>query len=221
MAKIKFLKGAKAGEESPLPEQGVIIGRGVSCDIQILDTMISEEHVNLSAVVAEVLDGLQLRLDETGSRVEICELPTVPGNATRLFQLFQNLLSNAIKFHSDERPPVVKIEIKEEPDCWRFFVIDNGIGMDPKFSDRIFMLFQRLHARTEYEGTGIGLAVCKKIVATHGGEIGVECEGDIGTTFWFTLPKLADSIDEIEPAADRTRTASERISDQSPKSRYL
>jgi light-regulated signal transduction histidine kinase (bacteriophytochrome) len=105
----------------------------------------------------------------------------------QLTQLFQNLVGNALKFRSADPP---RIHVGAEPDAgsWRFHVRDNGIGLDPKFADRIFEVFQRLHTRTEYPGTGIGLAMCRKIVQRHGGRIWVESAPGNGATFYFTLP---------------------------------
>ena len=111
------------------------------------------------------------------------------GDATQLVQLFQNLLANAIKFHRPGVAPRVSLSAQAGAEGWRFAVTDNGIGIAPEYFERIFALFQRLHGRTEYPGTGIGLALCKKIVERHGGHIGVESEPGRGSTFWFTLPR--------------------------------
>jgi signal transduction histidine kinase len=113
-------------------------------------------------------------------------LPTVSGNPTHLFQLFQNLVANAVKFRG-KADPVVRISAQADGNCWQFAVADNGIGIERKDFDRIFQVFQRLHGK-EYPGTGIGLALCKKIVERHGGRIWVESAPGSGTTFLFTLP---------------------------------
>jgi light-regulated signal transduction histidine kinase (bacteriophytochrome) len=107
---------------------------------------------------------------------------------TQLTQLFQNLLSNAIKFRS-EAPCRISIEASQKADAWLFTVQDNGIGLDPQYAERIFVIFQRLNNRVDYPGTGIGLAVCKKIVERHGGSIWVQSEPGQGATFYFTLPE--------------------------------
>jgi light-regulated signal transduction histidine kinase (bacteriophytochrome) len=118
-------------------------------------------------------------------------LPTVLADEGQLVQLFQNLIGNAIKFCGAEKP---LIQVRGEPDgtAWTFSVRDNGIGIDPQFAERIFVIFQRLHSREEYPGTGIGLALCKKIVERHGGRIWVESQPGQGATFCFTLPRSVE-----------------------------
>jgi len=149
---------------------------------------IDEEPVDCNTLVEEVLSVLQVSIREAQARFQISALPTLyHANSTRIFQLFQNLISNAIKFRG-EQSPVIEIAAHEEEGFWHFSLRDNGIGFEPRFAERIFMLFQRLHTRAEYEGTGIGLALCKKIVTTHGGDIRVETQVGEGTTFYFSLP---------------------------------
>jgi signal transduction histidine kinase len=111
----------------------------------------------------------------------------VRADSVQLTQVLQNLISNALKFHGG-KPPQIEVSAERRNHEWFFRVRDNGIGIDPKHFDRIFVLFQRLHTRQEYAGTGMGLAICKKIIERHGGRIGVESSPGIGSTFWFTLP---------------------------------
>ena len=107
---------------------------------------------------------------------------------TQLVQLFQNLIGNALKFCKDPAPRV-RVEAAHEAGWWRFSVTDNGIGIEPEYRAQLFVIFKRLHTRREYPGTGIGLAVCKRIVERHGGQIGIESAPGGGTVFWFTLPE--------------------------------
>jgi light-regulated signal transduction histidine kinase (bacteriophytochrome) len=116
------------------------------------------------------------------------KLPAVKGNKTQILQLFQNIIGNAIKYRSN-MAPVIDISFEEEKSFYKFAISDNGIGIDPKFFHKIFIIFQRLHNRDEYSGTGIGLAICKKIIDKHGGKISVASTPGQGSTFYFTLPK--------------------------------
>jgi two-component system, chemotaxis family, sensor kinase Cph1 len=113
----------------------------------------------------------------------------VPADGNQLVQLFQNLIGNAIKYRNPDQPPRIKITTREQEAEWEFLVGDNGVGFDPQHAQRIFQIFQRLHTSREYPGTGIGLAICKKIVEHHGGRIWVETEPGRGSSFFFTLPK--------------------------------
>ena len=132
------------------------------------------------------LDGLQQLIRDTGATIEIAPLPTVMADEVQLRLLFQNLLGNAIKFRS-ERSPRIRIAARRFGDKYRFSVTDNGIGIDPRYAVRIFQMFQRLHARGVYDGSGIGLAIAQRIVERHGGRIWLGAEEDPGTTFYFTL----------------------------------
>jgi PAS domain S-box-containing protein len=138
-------------------------------------------------IIQEALANLEVAIEESGAKITCDLLPTVSADATQLTQLFQNLIGNAIRFRS-EKPPEIHISAAHRDDNWLFSVRDNGIGMESQYFDRIFVIFQRLHTRAEYAGTGIGLAICKKIVERHGGRIWVESELDKGSTFFFTLP---------------------------------
>jgi len=147
------------------------------------------EPVDLNKVLTEVLSDLHLRIQETGALIEVPAFPVVAGDPTQLRQLFQNLLGNALKYHRTGVPPVVSITVEPSTDSpCRFVVRDNGIGFEPRHAEKIFEIFQRLHGRGEFEGTGIGLAICRKIVARHGGTITAEgCPGE-GATFTITFP---------------------------------
>jgi PAS domain S-box-containing protein len=146
------------------------------------------EPINCTTILKDVLTDLAVTMQESSAVVTADSLPTVLGDRTQLRQLLQNLISNAIKFRREE-PPVVHISAEPQEDFWLFTVRDNGIGIDPQFAERIFVLFQRLHSRQEYPGTGIGLAICKKIVERHAGRIWVESHLGEGSTFYFTLPR--------------------------------
>jgi light-regulated signal transduction histidine kinase (bacteriophytochrome) len=139
------------------------------------------------AVLEKVLAGLQVAVTECGARVTHDPLPTVLGDDIQLGQLLQNLIGNAIKYR-DSRLPEVHVSCRQQEADWVFSVRDNGIGIGAQYGERIFQIFQRLHTRSEYEGTGIGLALCKKIVDRHGGRIWVESELGKGSTFYFTIP---------------------------------
>ncbi|MEW6635417.1 MAG: PAS domain S-box protein [Actinomycetota bacterium] len=139
-----------------------------------------------NAAFAAARDNLSVTIRETGAQVRAESLPIVLGDEIQLVQLFQNLISNAIKFRREE-PPRVRVAARRRDGEWLFSVSDNGVGIERQYAERIFVIFQRLHNRSEYGGTGIGLAVCKKIVERHGGRIWVESEPGRGSTFYFTL----------------------------------
>jgi PAS domain S-box-containing protein len=145
------------------------------------------EPTDTDAIVRRVLSTLAPAIEESGASVTSDELPTVVADAGQLGQLFQNLIGNAIKFRGTE-PPRVHVSAERQPGEWVFSVSDNGIGIAPEFMERIWIIFQRLHSRAEYPGTGIGLAICKKIVERHGGRIWVDSEPGRGSTFRFTIP---------------------------------
>jgi light-regulated signal transduction histidine kinase (bacteriophytochrome) len=139
-------------------------------------------------VLEAALANLQLAITESQAIItHDYPLPIVLADETQLLQLFQNLIGNALKFRA-EQPPEVHIAAEARNNEWLFSVRDNGIGLEPQYAERIFVIFQRLHTREEYPGTGIGLAICKRIVERHGGHIWVESQPGQGTTFYFTLP---------------------------------
>jgi PAS domain S-box-containing protein len=143
--------------------------------------------VDAQEVFERALTNLQVALENSGASVTSDALPTVTADDSQLERLFQNLIGNAVKYHGAE-PPRVHVSAQQNGKEWLFSVRDNGIGIDPHFAERVFEIFQRLHSRSEYEGTGIGLALCKKIVERHGGRIWVESELEKGATFYFTIP---------------------------------
>ncbi|MEO1671077.1 MAG: ATP-binding protein [Cyanobacteria bacterium J06631_2] len=154
-----------------------------------VDSQDSEFKITDSGVALEkALTNLQRRIRDSNAEIIVADsLPILKADTTQLMQLFQNLIVNAIKFRSTA-PPKIEIGIERLEDEWLFSVKDNGIGIDPQFSDRIFVIFQRLHTRDEYPGTGMGLAICKKIIECHRGKIWVESELETGSTFYFTIP---------------------------------
>lgn len=170
---------------------------------------VAQVSVDCNAVMQEVLQTLSSAIEESGAAVTFGALPAVWGDRTQMVQLFQNLVGNAIKFRGQEAP-VISVLAEEADPYWLFSVSDNGIGIDSESAEQIFAVFQRLHARTEYPGSGIGLAICKKIVERGGGRIWVESQPGSGSTFKFTMPlhdsKQDSSVeqkgvpDEIGPA---------------------
>ena len=145
------------------------------------------EPTDSELVLDQVLSNLDLYIKENKATVSYGSLHKVVADSTQLSQVFQNLIINGIKFHS-EKAPIINICAEKKAKEWAFSVQDNGIGIDPQYSERIFEVFKRLHNKEEYPGTGIGLAVCKKIVERHGGRIWVESELGKGSTFYFTIP---------------------------------
>jgi PAS domain S-box-containing protein len=146
------------------------------------------EPVDLAAIAHTVVSDLEIRLEQTGGKVEVGPLPTLDADPTQMRQLLQNLIGNALKFRRPEVPPLVAVWGDRQDGHVRLSVADNGIGFDEKYTDRIFQVFQRLHGRAEYEGSGIGLAVCRKIAERHGGGISARSTPGVGSTFTVTLP---------------------------------
>ena len=157
-------------------------------------SQVDKQALNLTeaparAVVDDAMEHLLPEITMKRARVSSGTLPTVVGDRARLTQLLQNLIANAVKFSVADRAPLVSITAVDDGECWRFSVTDNGIGIPASAQEKIFNIFQRLHAAHVYPGSGIGLATCKKIVEQHGGRIWVESEAGVGSTFCFTLPK--------------------------------
>lgn len=157
---------------------------------QLADDTFETELVNLDVVVSQVIDDLTVRIEETAASVQLHNLPTIEANASMMYQLFLNLIVNALKFHAKERPPIIEISGQQSVDENRceILVKDNGIGFDEKHAERIFSIFQRLHDRSEFAGTGIGLTICRRIVEQHHGQITASSKANIGTEFRLVLP---------------------------------
>jgi light-regulated signal transduction histidine kinase (bacteriophytochrome) len=151
------------------------------------------QPTDCAPLMETVLRSLRMASKECGAQIRCGALPVVMGDAAQLTQLFQNLIANAIKFRGKETP-VIDIRAEQEEGVWRFEVKDNGIGIAPEYFERIFVMFQRLHSRRTYAGTGIGLAICKKIVERHGGRIWVESAPGEGTVLKFTLPQETGDV---------------------------
>jgi signal transduction histidine kinase len=154
------------------------------------------EPTDSAAVLALVIAGLQKVIESSQAEIVQENLPMVLADDVQLGQVFQNLIANAIKFRHPERPPRIQVRAESQGEMVRFSLVDNGIGMEKESTGRIFQMFQRLHTRDEYEGTGIGLAVAKKVVERHGGRIWFDSVPGDGTTFYFTLPMAAVKIEK-------------------------
>jgi light-regulated signal transduction histidine kinase (bacteriophytochrome) len=155
------------------------------------------KEVDLDGVLSEVLLNLGPAIRDEGATVTHGHLPSIVGDRGQMAQLFQNLIGNSMKFHGAE-PPRVHISAAETGQGWAVSVSDNGIGIAPAHSDRVFQIFQRLHSREQYPGTGIGLAICQKIVERHGGRIWFDSVPGAGTTFRFTIPSRGQRLLEQE-----------------------
>jgi light-regulated signal transduction histidine kinase (bacteriophytochrome) len=153
-----------------------------------------QEPVDLDDAVAQAQASLSEVVAEAGAEIRVGDLPTVRGERALLVAVFQNLIANAIKFRGED-PPVVRITARDAGDAWEVSVTDNGIGIEEEFAERIFVIFQRLHSREAYEGTGIGLALVRKIVEYHGGRISLDPDHRGGARFRITLPKPAEEPD--------------------------
>ena len=146
------------------------------------------ERVNTARVVAEVAGTLRALANEAPPEIEWAELPVVEGDPAQLVQLFQNVIGNAVKFVAPGVTPVVRVGAERDGRLWRFTVEDNGIGIEPRHAERVFGMFQRLHTRDQFAGTGIGLAIARKVVERHGGDISAAPREQGGSCFTFTVP---------------------------------
>ena len=148
------------------------------------------ESVDLNEIAKDIINEFDIRLKENKGTVNIYHLPIIEADAFQMSQLFLNLIGNGLKFHREGVPPVINLDcIYKENGMWEISVEDNGIGIEEQHMDRIFKPFERLHNRSAYEGTGIGLTICNKIVTRHGGKISVKRGSENGVTFHITLPE--------------------------------
>lgn len=147
------------------------------------------EEVDMNSLLFEAVQLNRIRIDEKNALIEWKNLPTVRGNKSGLQQVLQNLISNALKYQKVDHQPIIQVKATEMESHWMFCISDNGIGIDPQFFDKIFVIFKRLHNKEEFSGTGIGLAICKKIVEMHGGKIWVDSVYGNGSKFYFTIKK--------------------------------
>lgn len=198
MSLLKLLKRHLKGNLDPETERLVTGAHEIAMDMKTLIGNLLDysrvdsrrrrfKTVDCETVLDRTLSNLQADIRDSGAIITHAPLPQVPGSAPLLVQLFQNLIGNAIKF-STRKTPRIHIAAKRKKEEWVFSFRDNGIGIDPKYADRIFEIFQRLHDKNEYPGSGIGLATCKKIVNLHGGHIWVKSEPGKGATFFITIP---------------------------------
>jgi len=157
------------------------------------------ETVNVHEIIGLVRSNLAKLIYESDAEIYVADTLPVKGERVMLNQLFENLISNALKYRSPQHPPKITIGCYRELDMVRYFVKDNGIGIHEKYFDTIFKAFRRLHSKIEYEGTGVGLAICKKIIDIHGGDIWVESKPGQGSTFWFILPGAYRAVPVIQP----------------------
>lgn len=162
------------------------------------------KEVPLESALKKTLRHLRNAIEESGAQIEYESLPVVLADEIQLTTLLQNLIGNALKFRSEE-PPRIQVTSKKEDKEWIICVRDNGIGIDPQFNERIFLIFQRLHRREEYSGTGIGLAICKKVVERHGGRIWVESSPGQGAVFCFSLPAGERGMNPIRPVGEKSK----------------
>jgi len=155
-----------------------------------------KELVNLNEVLNEILILFRKNIEETKALFVIGDLPSINVPKASIRQLMQNLVSNALKYQSPEKSPLVEIGFTDKSDYYEFWVKDNGIGISSEYFDKIFIIFQRLHTKDQFSGTGMGLAICRKIVENLGGKLWLESEEGKGSTFYFTIPKVAISVKE-------------------------
>ena len=171
---------------------------------------LEKRAVSMEQILRTVLENLGLAINETSATVRYENLPVVEADETKLTQVLQNLISNALKFRQDGIAPEISLTAQRTDTQWRFAVADNGIGFEPKYCDRIFQIFQRLHGVGKYPGNGIGLAICRRIIEHHGGRLWAESEPGMGSTFFFTLPIATDEgVEESDTGKKQTESVRE------------
>ncbi|QDK79518.1 two-component sensor histidine kinase [Spirosoma sp. KCTC 42546] len=163
-------------------------------DFSRVGSEVAFTRVDLNNLVAEVIEEQQAEIRASGATVDVGPLPTMTAHYTDFKQVFQNLISNGLKYRKSGVAPHIVIQAVDEKEQFCFSVRDNGIGIERQYFERVFQIFQRLHGRNEFSGTGIGLATCKKVVDIYGGQIWIESTVGVGTTFYFTIPKIIKTI---------------------------
>lgn len=186
-------------QDKPTIEYMTFVTDGVDRMQRLLDDLLQysrtgkkkedSKEIDLNSVLFVVISNMVATMKDTQATIIINDLPTIEGSTTEMIQLFQNLIANAIKFRKSDVIPEIKITATDEGDNYLISLDDNGIGIKEEFHEKVFAIFERLHSRSEFEGSGIGLATCKKIVAGAGGKIWLNSTEGIGTTFYFTFPK--------------------------------
>ena len=178
---FKFVTDGAARAQNLITD--ILAYSSISNDTQAL------ENVNLTSIISVIKNDLTDELSGRKGEITFDALPEIQGNKTQLFQLFQNLISNGLKYQKADATPHVHIGVTDNDSHWLFTIKDNGIGMEARHLTKIFDVFQRLHGRSKYAGTGVGLSICKKVVERHGGTIWVESEKNLGSTFYVKLLK--------------------------------
>ena len=150
---------------------------------------LSEEEVNVKLLIEEISDLYKKKIEEKNATIEVGPMPVIQTYKASLRQVFQNLISNALKYQEEDNNAIISIQCKKVDGFWKFSIQDNGIGIEEEFHDKIFEIFQRLHNKEDYSGTGIGLAIVKKIIEGQGGKIYLESAKGKGSIFYFTIPE--------------------------------
>lgn len=167
------------------------------------------QPTNMEEVLSTAIGNLEFAIADASAVITRDPLPSLTADPVKITQVMQNLLANAIKFRKADEPPRIHVSARQEEKDWIFSVRDNGIGFEPRYSDRIFTIFQRLHPVGQYPGTGIGLAICKRIVEGHGGRVGADSEPGAGSTFYFVLPNAGPAAAAIQPNDAQTEETKE------------